>query len=97
MLSLVSIMSTTGAPPVGWQDPRLFPRLLGRGRNERASSIEQSARTWALIGSPGYPTPPDETRERAGETFDRGISTSGVIRQMLAILAQPDRSRHCTR
>ena len=93
VLSLVSIMSTTGRRSVGWQDPRLFPRLLARGRNDRASFIEQSARTWALIGSPGYPTPPDETRERAGETFDRGISTPGVIRQMQAILAQPDRSR----
>jgi pimeloyl-ACP methyl ester carboxylesterase len=91
--SLVSIMSTTGRRSVGWQDPRLFPRLLGRGRNQRASYIEQSARTWAAIGSPAYPTPPEETRERAGETFDRGISTTGVIRQMQAILAQPDRSR----
>ena len=93
VLSLVSIMSTTGRRSVGWQDPRLFPRLLGRGRSERASYIDQSARTWAAIGSPGFPTPPEETRERAGETFDRGISMSGVIRQMLAILAQPDRSR----
>jgi pimeloyl-ACP methyl ester carboxylesterase len=92
VISLVSIMSTTGRRSVGWQDPRLFPRLLARGRNERASYIEQSARTWALIGSPGYPTPPDETRERAGETYDRGVSTTGVIRQMQAILAQPDRS-----
>ena len=46
-----------------------------------------------MIGSPGYPTPPMRPAERAGETYDRGISTSGVIRQMLAILAQPDRSR----
>lgn len=93
VLSLVSIMSTTGRRSVGWQDPRLLPRLLARGRADRASYIEQSARTWAAIGSPGYPTPPDETRERAGETFDRGVSTAGVIRQMQAILAQPDRSR----
>jgi pimeloyl-ACP methyl ester carboxylesterase len=92
VLSLVSIMSTTGRRSVGWQDPRLFPRLLSRGRNDRAYYIEQSAITWAAIGSPGYPTPPDETRARAGETFDRGISTTGVIRQMQAILAQPDRS-----
>ena len=46
------------------------------------AAVEGLARTWAQIGSPGYPTPPDETRERAGETFDRGISQSGVIRQM---------------
>ncbi len=90
--SLVSIMSTTGRRSVGWQDPRLFPRLLGRGRSERAAFIEQSARTWAVIGSPAYPTPPDQVRKRAGETYDRGLSTSGAIRQMQAILAQPDRS-----
>lgn len=91
--SLVSIMSTTGRRSVGWQDPRLFPRLLGRGRNDRATYIEQSARTWALIGSPGFPISVEETRARAGETYDRGISTSGAIRQMQAILAQPDRTR----
>ncbi len=28
---------------------------------------------------------------RAGETFDRGISRSGVMRQMLAVLAQTNR------
>ncbi len=90
--SLVSIMSTTGKRSVGWQDPRLFPRLLGRGRNQRASFIEQSVRTWAAIGSPGYPTPPDEIRLRAGDTFDRGINTSGVLRQMQAVITQPDRA-----
>jgi pimeloyl-ACP methyl ester carboxylesterase len=97
VLSLVSIMSTTGRRSVGWQDPRLFPRLLTRGRSERASYIEQSVKTWAAIGSPGYPTSAAETRARAGETFDRGVSTAGVIRQMLAILAQPDRSRELHR
>ena len=32
-------------------------------------------------------------RSRAEETFDRGVSASGVMRQMLAILNQPNRSR----
>ncbi|MEP6667390.1 MAG: alpha/beta hydrolase [Nocardioidaceae bacterium] len=93
VLSLVSIMATTGRRSVGWQDPRLLPRLLGRGRDSRARFIDESAKTWAAIGSPGYPTPPAQVRERAGETFDRGISASGVVRQMQAVVAQPDRSR----
>jgi pimeloyl-ACP methyl ester carboxylesterase len=93
VLSLVSIMSTTGRRSVGWQDPRLFPMLIGRGRAARESFIDQSEKTWAAIGSPQYPTPPPKVRERAAETFDRGISTSGVLRQMQAVLAQPDRSR----
>jgi pimeloyl-ACP methyl ester carboxylesterase len=92
VLSLVSIMSTTGRRSVGWQDPRLLPRLIA-GRASREQFIAQSTTTWAAIGSPAYPTPPAEVRARAAETFDRGIGASGVARQLLAVLAQPDRSR----
>lgn len=90
--SLVSIMSTTGRQSVGWQDPRLIPRMLGRGRHSRETYMYESVRTWQAIGSPAYPISVDEARDRAAETFDRGISPSGVIRQIQAVLAQPDRS-----
>ena len=33
-----------------------------------------------------------ELAERAGETFDRGYSASGMMRQMMAIIKQPDRT-----
>ena len=92
VLSLVSIMSTTGRRSVGWQDPRLFPMLLGRGRLSREAFALRSTRTWRSIGSPAYPVPDDEVRARAEETFDRGISNSGVVRQIQAVLAQPDRA-----
>ena len=92
VLSLVSIMATTGRRSVGWQDPRLLPRLIA-GRTSRQQFIAQSVITWGAIGSPGYATSQDEVRERAAQTFDRGISAAGVARQTLAVLAQPDRSR----
>jgi pimeloyl-ACP methyl ester carboxylesterase len=91
VLSLVSIMSSPGGRLVGWQDPRLFPLLLRRSDLSRDAVIERSVKTWATIGSPDYPTPADETRKRAAETFERGISPSGVLRQMLAVLTQPNR------
>jgi pimeloyl-ACP methyl ester carboxylesterase len=90
--SLVSIMSSTGRRSVGWQHPRLLPMLLARGRNSREGYIRAAARTWAVIGSPGYPPSPEEIRDRAGETYDRGISLTGVMRQMHAVVAQPDRT-----
>jgi pimeloyl-ACP methyl ester carboxylesterase len=93
VLSLASIMSTTGARRVGWQDPRLFPLLLRKAEQTREAIIERSVKTWALIGSPDYPRPADETRRLAADTFERGVSPAGVVRQMRAILAQPDRSR----
>jgi pimeloyl-ACP methyl ester carboxylesterase len=92
VLSLTSIMSTTGRRTVGWQDPRLLPLLLAR-RESREQYIETSARLWRLIGSPFYPDTTQSIRERAAETWDRGISRSGVARQMGAILTQPDRTR----
>ncbi|WP_460808965.1 alpha/beta fold hydrolase [Nocardioides salsibiostraticola] len=88
--SLTSIMSTTGKRSVGWQHPTLLPTLLA-SRGGREAYIESSAKVWRLIGSPGYPTPAEESRARAAETFDRGVSASGVLRQMLAILTQPNR------
>lgn len=92
VLSLVSLMATTGRRSVGWQDPRLLPRMLGRGRHSRETYLYESVRTWQAIGSPAYPIPVEEARERAGETYDRGICPTGVIRQLQAVLAQRDRS-----
>jgi pimeloyl-ACP methyl ester carboxylesterase len=91
--SLTSIMSTTGRRTVGWQDPRLLPLLLARSARTREAYVASSARVWRIIGSPAYRETREAVDERAGDTFDRGVSASGVARQMLAILRQPDRSR----
>jgi pimeloyl-ACP methyl ester carboxylesterase len=90
--SLTSIMSTTGRRSVGWQDPKLFPRLLERQLPTREAYVESSTAFWKVIGSPAYPNDEQEVREKAGETFDRGISRAGVLRQMLAVLTQPNRT-----
>ncbi len=92
VLSLTSIMSTTGKRSVGWQNPRLVPVLLASRGVDREAYVASAVRTWELIGSPGYPPDPTEIRTRAGDTFDRGVSASGVMRQMLAIVHQPNRT-----
>ena len=89
--SLTSIMSTTGKRTVGWQHPRLLPMLVARRGPDRETYAERSARLWDLIGSPAFPQPREETLARARETFDRGVSTAGVMRQMVAILTEPNR------
>jgi pimeloyl-ACP methyl ester carboxylesterase len=91
--SMTSIMSTTGRRSVGWQDPRLLPMLLTRRSQSREHYIEASARLWKLIGSPLYQDTTETVRERAAETWDRGVYPAGVARQMGAIVTQPDRSR----
>jgi pimeloyl-ACP methyl ester carboxylesterase len=88
--SLTSIMSTTGRRTVGWQHPSLLPNLLAK-RGGREIYIESTVVVWNRIGSPGYPQPEDRVRARAAETWDRGISGAGVLRQMLAVITQPNR------
>ncbi|HQR26121.1 MAG TPA: alpha/beta hydrolase [Nocardioides sp.] len=90
--SLTSIMSTSGKRSVGWQHPKLLPILLAPRGPGRKAYAETSARLWQMIGSPAYPTDHEEILARAEETWDRGFSANGVMRQMLAILNQPNRS-----
>jgi len=89
--SLTSIMSTTGKRTVGWQHPSLFPTLLASRGPSREAYVQASAAVWQLIGSPAYPQPRERTESRAGDTYDRGVSASGVLRQMLAVVTQSHR------
>ncbi|HTW15856.1 MAG TPA: alpha/beta hydrolase [Nocardioides sp.] len=89
--SLTSIMSTTGKRTVGWQHPSLLPSLLGRRGLGREEYVAASVTMSRLIGSPGYPELEESLRQRGYETFDRGLNPAGVLRQMVAVLTQPDR------
>jgi pimeloyl-ACP methyl ester carboxylesterase len=89
--SLTCIMSTTGKRTVGWQNPSLLPTLL-TPRNSREEYIAGSAQVWRIISSPAYPLDEEKGRERAADTYDRGVPRSGVLRQMMAVLKQPNRS-----
>lgn len=91
--SLTSIMSTTGRRTVGWQDPRVLPVMLAPRGTTLEEYVAASRKVGTLIGSPAYPEPEASARARAEETFQRGLNPQGVLRQMLAIVTQPDRGR----
>jgi pimeloyl-ACP methyl ester carboxylesterase len=91
--SLTSIMSTTGKRSVGWQHPRLLPVLMVRRGRGRTAYAEGSAAIWAMIGSPLYPNDPEAVLTKAHETFDRGWSNGGVLRQMMAVTTQENRTQ----
>jgi pimeloyl-ACP methyl ester carboxylesterase len=90
--SLTSIMSTTGRRTVGWQNPKLLPALIAPRSPGREAYVQASAAMWKMIGSPDYPFDHEVLAARAGETYDRGFDARGVLRQMLAVLTQPDRT-----
>jgi pimeloyl-ACP methyl ester carboxylesterase len=85
-------MSTTGRRTVGYQDPRILPAILAPKGTELEEYVASAARMGTLIGSPGYPEPPESARDRAETTHRRGLSGSGVLRHMLAVLSQRDRA-----
>jgi pimeloyl-ACP methyl ester carboxylesterase len=92
VLSLVSIMSTTGSRRVGNANPRLWPRLLRRPQYERAAYIDDFLAGYQQIGSRRHPPDPDRKRAQGARCFDRGIHPAGSARQLAAILAAPDRT-----
>ncbi len=91
VLTLTSIMSTTGDADVGQPSPEVLPVLMAPPVTERAAYIAQSVEGGRAIGSPDHF---DEARaaELAGRAFDRCFYPRGVGNQLLAILSSPSRS-----
>ena len=90
--TLVSIMSTTGDPTVGQPHPDALATLMVPAPTSREEAIEQSAKTWRVIGSTGYPFDEDKVRQRAADDYDRAFHPAGMARQLAAIVTQPDRT-----
>jgi pimeloyl-ACP methyl ester carboxylesterase len=93
VLSLVSIMSTTGDRRVGRPHPRLIPHLLRRARTDREGYISDFVETYRVIGSRTFTRDPERLREKGGRCFDRGIHPAGAARQLAAIVTTQDRTR----
>jgi pimeloyl-ACP methyl ester carboxylesterase len=95
VLTLTSIMSSSGArnlPP-----PRIDAFLALTRRPGRHASFEQLVAHYVhlfqVIGSPRYPTPEPELRERMRAVLARAYRPDGAARQLLAILASGSRAR----
>jgi pimeloyl-ACP methyl ester carboxylesterase len=92
VLSLASIMSTTGDRGVGKTRWRLYPALLRPLPRKRERYIKGFVRMFKLIGSRGHPIDEERVRDLAGRSFDRGFHPAGTSRQLAAISTAPDRT-----
>jgi len=90
LLSLTSMMSSTGEPEYGTAKPEALQALLAPAPSDREGYIE-SAQSWLLWHSKRYPEL-EETRAIAAESFDRGLSPEGTQRQLAAMLASGPRA-----
>lgn len=91
VLTLTSIMSTTGDLDIGQPTPEAAQVLLGPPPSDRASAIESGVAAARVINSPEYFDEP-RVRERAAAAFDRNFHPYGVGRQLVAVAASSSRS-----
>ncbi|MDQ1445775.1 MAG: hypothetical protein QOI20_2239 [Acidimicrobiaceae bacterium] len=92
ILSLCSIMSTTGHAEAGQPHPEVLPILLGPRPNSREEAVDRAEQAVRAFGSKGLPVDWDLIRRRAGQGYDRCFYPIGFGRQLLAILASGDRT-----
>jgi len=97
VLSLVSIMSNTGARLSGQPALRVYPFFLRRPKAGRDAYIENVVHLFAVVGSRGLGADEELLREQAGRSFDRGVDAAGTGRQLAAILAAGNRTEDLRR
>ncbi len=91
VLTLTSIMSTTGDPDVGQPTPDAMAVLLQPPPGTRDGAIEQAVRSSKVICSPAH-WDEEAARQRATLAYDRCHFPVGIGRQLLAILASGSRT-----
>jgi pimeloyl-ACP methyl ester carboxylesterase len=92
VLSLTSIMSSTGDPAVGQATPEAMAALLSPPARTRAEAIERTLAILRVIGSPGFELDDADVRWRTGLAYERAHDPVGIARQLAAIAASGDRT-----
>jgi len=91
--SLTLVMTSTGSRRVGRPTPTVMARMArAEAPVDRTSAIEAQVETYRIVGSPNLDE--DDVRTVAGWSWDRNPRGTGRIRQLAAILAQPNRTAH---
>ena len=90
--SLVSMMSTSGAPDLPGPSLKLRLRLARQRATEPRAALADAVRSIALVGSPGYPRTLQELEQTLMPQIERGISPDGTLRQLAAILVSGSRA-----
>lgn len=93
VLSLVSMMSTTGNPALPPATPAAMEALMTPPKDPYDADSVTALAIWqqAIIGSPRYAMPDDYVRGVVSVNFARGNNPEGALRQWLASSSAGDR------
>lgn len=93
VLSLTSVMSSSGARNLPQAKPHILRALMSRPNGkDREALVAHGVRLFTLIGSPGFPLDAAELRARVARSMERSYNPAGVLRQMVAIMADSSRA-----
>jgi pimeloyl-ACP methyl ester carboxylesterase len=92
VLSLTSVMSTTGERRVGRPKLRVWSVLARRAPRDKEAFVEYFVRVFRMIGSRSFPFDEERVRALAAASYDRGHRPAGTGRQLAAIIASGDRT-----
>jgi len=91
VLTLTSIMSTTGNPELPQAEPSVLALLMQPVPAGREARIESAVGAWRVIAGPGFEFDEARIRERAGLSYDRDPDPTGMARQLLAVVSAGSR------
>jgi pimeloyl-ACP methyl ester carboxylesterase len=91
LLSLTSIMATSGAPELPPPTPEALAMLFKPTPTDHAGYLESYAETYKVLRAGSFPLDEARDRSRAERNFERGLNPAGVARQLVAILASGSR------
>ena len=93
VLSLTSMLSSTGNPSVGQPSPETMQALFaGPPAVTREEVVARQWRAVRLLGTSTYPVSEAEVADRAGKAFDRDYDNVALFRQAIASVSSPDRT-----
>lgn len=92
VLTLTSIMSSTGEPQVGQARPEVLAAVIQAPPPDESpdDAVERGVRTARAIGSPDFDEAHHRRRQRS--FVERGLDPGGVARQAVAVVSSPDRT-----
>ncbi len=98
VLSLTSIMSSSGAQGLPQARPEVMRALMGRPASSALGDLlDHYVRLFKAIGSPGFPMTEAQMRERITAGIQRSFHPAGTQRQMLAVVADAGRAAELAR
>jgi pimeloyl-ACP methyl ester carboxylesterase len=94
VLSLTSIMSSSGARGLPQARPEVLRALLARPKSsDQGAVVEHLLKLLDAIGSPDFEVPQAEMRERITTQVERSFSPVGTLRQLMAVVSDGSRAQ----